>query len=130
VSRPPTNIAQTLAGETPDAAFKRLSGAKPTGKKHKYGAQRTGRYASKLEAKVAGEIETLMRAGRILDWVEQVPVRLPGGIRYLIDFMVLDVDGTVRFIECKGVETRVWTNKLRQLAELHPHIHERLAVRR
>jgi hypothetical protein len=122
-----SNQVALLPGETPAQALARVSKG---GKRSKYGNKRTNGYASKLEAKHAHEFETLKRAGKIRDYLEQVAVKLPGGIRYVCDFMVIDLDWTVRFIESKGTPTRVWINKHKQLAELRPAIFERLEVRR
>jgi hypothetical protein len=91
--------------------------------RHKFGAKPTTvngtRYDSKLEARYAAHLAALKAAGKILGWLEQVPVKLPG-TRYLVDFQVFDADGTVRFVEVKGVETPAWKAKMRAVAELYP----------
>jgi hypothetical protein len=91
--------------------------------RHKFGAKPTTvdgtRYASKREAAYAVQLANEQRAGKILGWLEQVPIRLPG-TRYVVDFMVFDTDGTVRFVEVKGMETPTWRAKMRAVAELYP----------
>jgi hypothetical protein len=47
---------------------------------------------------------------------------LPGGVRYVLDFVVFENDGTVRFVECKGFPTDIWKIKKKQMAELYPWI--------
>jgi hypothetical protein len=95
---------------------------------NKFGARRTAGYASKREAEYAAELGLRKAAGDILDWLEQVPVRLPGGTKYVVDFMVLECSGGVRFVEVKGQQTEVWRLKMRQLEELRPEIFSRLEV--
>lgn len=96
--------------------------------KTKFGSRRTNGYASKRESEYAAVLQLQKQAGEVLDWLEQVPVRLPGGSKYVADFMVIARDGSVKFVEVKGMETQVWRLKMRQLAELRPEIFARLEV--
>lgn len=102
---------------------------KPFKSVQKYGAVRTGHYASKREADYAAELELRKRAlnGDVLDWLEQVPIKLPG-TKYVVDFLVFHRDGSVSLVEVKGVETPVWKAKMRALAELRPELFKRLVV--
>ena len=95
---------------------------------NKYRAKRTGLYASKREAEYAAELQSKKRTGELLEFLEQVPVRLPGKIKYVVDFMLIMADGTVRFVEVKGVETPVYKLKLRLLEEARPEIFKLLEV--
>ena len=95
---------------------------------NKFGAKRTNGYASKRESEFAATLTLQKQAGEVLDWLEQVPVKLPGGTKYVADFMVIMRDGSVRFVEVKGKPTEVWKLKMRQLAELRPEIFSRLEV--
>jgi hypothetical protein len=104
-----------------------MSSKRPFRAGTKYGAKRVDGYASKRERDYAAHLATLKQAGKILDWIEQVPVKLPGGIKYVIDFMTIASDG-VRFIEVKGMETDVWKIKMKLLSEAHPEIYARLDV--
>ena len=97
-------------------------------RQHKYRAKRTNGYASKREAHYAELLAMRQRAGDILGWLEQVPVKLPGGIRYVIDFQVHHKDGTISWVEVKGFETAAWKMKMKLLEESHPWIFERLQV--
>jgi hypothetical protein len=95
---------------------------------NKFGAKRTGEYASKREAAYAQNLAEMKAAGEIVDWLEQVPVKLPGKTRYVCDFLVINADGTVRFVEVKGMQTPVWKLKLRLLEEARPEVFARLEV--
>jgi len=96
----------------------------------KFNAKPTRGYASKREADYASELALRKQAlnGDVADWLEQVPVKLPGGVKYVIDFMVIYRNDRVGFIEVKGHETPAWRNKMKQLAELHPYIFNNLTV--
>lgn len=98
--------------------------------KSKYGNRRTNGYASKREAQYAELLATGKRAGVVLEWLEQVPVKLPGGLKYVIDFLVFYQDGSYAYVEVKGAETAVWKAKMRLLQEARPWIYERLEVLR
>jgi hypothetical protein len=95
---------------------------------NKFGAKRTNGYASKRESEYAAALQLQKQSGVVLDWLEQVPVRLPGGTKYVVDFMVIARDGSVKFVEVKGMQTQVWRLKMRQLEELRPEIFARLEV--
>ncbi len=56
--------------------------------------------------RAAGEIRLILR---------QVPFDLPGGIKYIADFCTIDRDGTFHVIDVKGVRTRVYINKKKQM---------------
>jgi hypothetical protein len=101
---------------------------RPFKPRNKYGARRTNGYASKREAEYASLLQARKQAGDILDWLEQVPVKLPGGIRYTIDFQVIGKDGSVSFVEIKGRETRDWKMRMCLLQEARPEIYRRLEV--
>ena len=92
--------------------------------RHKYNAKPTkqgGRtYASKAEARYAAALETRKRAGEVLFALEQVPIRLPGGTKYVVDFLVFEASGDVRFIDVKGVQTDAFKIKKREIEALFP----------
>lgn len=104
----------------------------------KYGAVRTEyggrRYASKLEARCAAELDLRRRAGEIVSWEPQVPVDIMVDgekvCRYIVDFRAVMPDGSVEWIEAKGM----WTDaaklkaKLFKAAYLKRRPNERYAV--
>lgn len=94
--------------------------------RHKFGAVRTevnGRkYASKAEARYAQKLAVQKAAGQVIGWLEQVPFHLPGGVKYVCDFQVFEADGTVRFVEVKGMETPVWKVKKKLVEEVYPWV--------
>lgn len=84
-------------------------------KRAKYGNRKTeadGRlYDSAKEARRHGELKLMQQAGEIVAWAEQVNFRLPGGVTYRADFVILNRDGTYRVEDAKGVKTKEYVIK-------------------
>ena len=94
------------------------------GIKSKYKARRTEYncvlYASKKEAEYAKNLDLCKRAGEIQYWLRQVPFTLPGGIVYRADFMEVNRDGSIDFVDVKGYRTEVFKIKKRLVEALYP----------
>lgn len=94
----------------------------------KFGNRKTeadGRtYDSAREAKRHNELKLLQKSGGILAWAEQVPFLLPGGIRYIADFVILQKDGTWRVEDSKGFRTKEYRLKKRLMADMGIEIQE------
>ncbi len=103
-----------LVEQQPKAVRRAAAIALPS-KRSKYGNVRTNGYASKMEAAYA---DALRESGA--HWLEQVPLRLPGGVRYRVDFLVFCTDGTFEAVEVKGAVTDVGRIKILQARELYP----------
>jgi hypothetical protein len=92
--------------------------------RHKYNAVRVelhGRkYASKAEAAYAATLHARKAAGEILGWLEQAPLHIPGGVRYVLDFLVFTTSGEVQAVEVKGMETAAYKIKRALIAEHYP----------
>ncbi len=92
--------------------------------KHKFGAVKTERdgitFASKLEAAYYDKLKLFQKAGSVLFFLRQVPFHLPGGVKYVCDFQVFYSDGTVEFIDVKGMETPEFIAKKRMVEALYP----------
>ena len=92
------------------------------GKASKYGNRRVEidgkKFDSKHEAEVYGELMLRKRAGELRVVLRQVPFDLPGGIKYIADFVTLDFAGNIEVIDAKSPITRqnrVYINKKKQL---------------
>lgn len=94
------------------------NGGKPE-KKNKFGAvptERDGiRFASKREARYYEELKARQKAGEIRYFLRQVPMHLPGGTKLVLDFLVVEADGRIRFIDAKGRETDSFKIKRREV---------------
>jgi hypothetical protein len=86
-------------------------------------------FDSKLEAARYEELKVLKKAGEVAWFVCQCPFRLPGGITYRADFLVMwspysnspacSQEGPYTVEDCKGAITRVSLNKIKQVEELY-----------
>lgn len=78
-------------------------------KRHKYNAIATVvdgfRFDSKKEAARYTRNLLLIRSGSMVMQLRQVPFHLPGGVIYRIDFMEYYNDGTILFVDVKGLDT-------------------------
>ncbi len=72
-------------------------------------------YDSKLEAGYAMELDWMLKAKIIKEWIPQYKMDLRVNdyhiANYYIDFMVIYPDGKVEYHEVKGYETPVWKLK-------------------
>ena len=81
-------------------------------KYHNIATEYGGRtYQSAEEAKYAWGLDMRARAGEIPLWIPQVAFPLPGGYKYIADFLVFDWKLQVEVVDTKGMRTRVYINK-------------------
>lgn len=78
------------------------------------------RFPSKLEARYYSQLKLRLLAHDIKYFLRQVPFDLPGKIKYYCDFMVVELDGSIRYIDTKGVETATFKLKKKQVEALYP----------
>lgn len=92
--------------------------------KHKFHAKPTEfngvKYASKKEASYAQELVLRQKSGEVIFALRQVPFYLPGGVKYVVDFQEFRSDGTVHFIDVKGMRTPMYKLKKKQVESLYP----------
>lgn len=93
-------------------------------KKSKYKAVKVVKkeitFDSKLEAAYYEHVLMLERTKILSYHLRQVPFRLPGCVKYLVDFALFYPDGRVRYIDVKGVLTQTSTIKIKQVMDLYP----------
>ena len=93
-------------------------------KRHKFHAKPTSRngwhYPSQAQAAYYDNLVLLQRAGKVAFFLEEVPIRLPGKTKYVVDFVVFWADGTTEFIDVKGMKTTVYKLKKGQVEHLYP----------
>ena len=91
---------------------------------HKYHAQRTEvdgiKFASKKEARYFGQLRLAQKSGDLLFFLRQVPFHLPGGGRYVCDFMEFWKSGEVRVVDVKGFSTATYKAKRKIVEALYP----------
>lgn len=71
-------------------------------------------FASRLERDYYEQLHLRWKAGEVRWFTRQVPFWLEGGVKIVIDFMVV-TDAGVEFVDTKGFLTPEAKNKLKQL---------------
>lgn len=85
-------------------------------------------YDSKFEARVAAELDLLLRSGEIVGWERQFKIELYAGgkhiCNYFCDFRVEYPDKTFELLEAKGIETEAYRlkRKLMEAVYLPEHL--------
>ena len=61
----------------------------------------------------------MKQSGAILFFLRQVPFHLPGGVRYVVDFVEFWAGGDVRFVDVKGFKTPEYKAKKKMVEEVY-----------
>lgn len=77
-------------------------------------------FASKLESGYYLQLKLRQAAGDVRYFLRQVPLHLPGNTRYVVDFLVCERDGAIRYIDTKGMETAAFKRSKKQVEALYP----------
>ena len=92
--------------------------------KHKFSAERTEldgiKFASKKESRYYSDLLVRQRIGEVVFFLRQVPFHLPGGTKYVVDFQEFMADGTVRFVDVKGFQTKEFIRAKKQVEAIYP----------
>lgn len=92
--------------------------------RHKYGAKITEadgiKFSSKKEAAYYQSLKIRQRVGEVVFFLRQVPFHLPGGTKYTVDFQEFLADGTVRFVDVKGMQTKEFIRAKKQVEAIYP----------
>jgi len=73
------------------------------------------------EANYYVTLKRLKAAGEVVLFLRQVPFHLPGGVKYVADFMVFHASGEVEIVDVKGVKTAEYKIK-KKMVEHHYQI--------
>jgi len=91
---------------------------------HKFSAVKTEvdgiRFDSKKEAEYYRELKLRWLSGEVIFFLRQVPFHLPGGVTYRVDFQEFWADGTVHFVDVKGMRTKEYIMKKKMVESLYP----------
>ena len=104
-------------------AMARRNAAAERPKRAKYGNRRVEIDGMKFDSQHEADyyftnLLILYRAGRLKLLARQVPFDLPGGIKYVADFVTVDTEGNVAVIDAKSEITRrnrTYINKKKQM---------------
>jgi hypothetical protein len=104
----------------------REQATKPDAKPNKYHNHPTTvdgiRFDSKKEARYYEQLKIRQQLGEVDYFLMQVPLRLPGGSKYVVDFQVFFADPSIppEYVDVKGRETPVFRLKKREVEHLYP----------
>lgn len=94
--------------------------------RHKYNAVKSNHdgitFDSKLEGSYYLYLKQLKAVGEVVQFLRQVPFYLPGPTRYVVDFQVFWKDGSVEFVDVKGMETPAFKKSKKQVEDLYAPI--------
>lgn len=94
--------------------------------RHKFGAIKSERdgmtFSSKLEAHYYDKLKADVKSSqpKVAFFLRQVPFHMPGGAKYVSDFMVFYLDGSCEIIDCKGIDTPLSKTKRKMVESLYP----------
>lgn len=92
--------------------------------RHKFHAKRTEvdniKFSSKKEANRYNILKSLQNVGEVLFFLRQVPFHLPGGIKYICDFLIFWANGEVTIEDVKGFKTESYKAKKRMVEAIYP----------
>jgi len=100
--------------------------SKPDSKPNKYHNHPTTvdgiRFDSKKEARYYEQLKIRRATGEVSYWLMQVPIRLPAGSKYVVDFLVFFADPATppEYVDVKGTLTQVFRLKKREIEHLYP----------
>jgi hypothetical protein len=77
-------------------------------------------FASKKEAAYYHYLNKIVENGEVLFFLRQVPLHLPGGVKYVCDFVVFWENGEVTFEDVKGFRTEVYKIKKKMIESRYP----------
>ncbi len=107
-------------------ATQRAMGLTPK-KRHKYNvsakADRTCdgiTFDSKKEMQRYQALKLARANGLLKYFLRQIPLHLPGNVRYVCDFMVVYNDDSISFQDVKGFKTAMYRLKKKQVEALYP----------
>jgi len=92
--------------------------------KHKFNAVPSEvdgiRFDSKKEARYYVNLKLRVKAGEVVFFLRQTPFHLPGGVTYRVDFQEFHADGTIHFVDVKGMKTKDFIMKKKMVENLYP----------
>lgn len=120
----PPGMRALFEGKGAGAPESAVQAPAATPKRAKYGNKITVvdgiRFDSKKEAGYYEQLKLRQRGGEVHFWLRQVPVHLPGGTKYVLDFVVFLKSGEVQFVDVKGRETKEFRIKKREVEHHYP----------
>ncbi|MBD9376180.1 DUF1064 domain-containing protein [Pseudoxanthomonas sp. PXM04] len=121
---------RNASGEVSEAVRRAVEtvagGGTKQGRARKYGNEITVvdgiRFDSKREARYYEQLKLRKAAGEVSHFLRQVPIHLPCGTKYVLDFLVFFADETrpPAYVDVKGRETKEFRIKKRGVEHHYP----------
>jgi hypothetical protein len=80
------------------------------------------KFDSKLEAKHGKEYAQMFKDGKIAALARQIPFNIGAGVKYIPDFLIVHLDGSLEAVDSKGIETSEFKIKAKFFREKYPTI--------
>lgn len=77
------------------------------------------RFQSIKESNYYLDLLLAKKSGELINFYMQVPFKLPGKTKYILDFLEVWKGDVIRHIDTKGVKTQMFALKKRQVEELY-----------
>jgi len=77
-------------------------------------------FHSQKEARFYDELVLKQRAGLISHFHRQVIFDLPGGVKYVCDFIIIHPDGRIQYVDVKGMKTKDYSTKKKITEATYP----------
>lgn len=77
------------------------------------------KFASKKEAAYYQKLRLLWDMKEINYFLMQVPFRLPGAVKHFIDFMIVNKDGSIEYVEVKGYDLPMGKMKRKMVEDIY-----------
>lgn len=92
--------------------------------RHKFGAKRVEcdgiKFSSIKEKNYYFHLKLRVKTGEVLFFLRQVPIHIGAASKYVVDFQEFHADGTVHFIDVKGMKTPMYKLKKKLVHEQYP----------
>jgi len=90
---------------------------------HKYNASSINidniKFSSKKEGKYYSELKLRVLAGEVIFFLRQTVFHIEGGT-YRVDFQEFHADGTIHFVDVKGMQTAAFKKSKKQVEARYP----------
>lgn len=78
------------------------------------------RFDSIKECNYYRQLKHLVATGDVVTFLRQVPFHLPGGVKYVADFLIFWASGEVSCVDVKGVRTTEYKTKKKLVEHFYP----------
>lgn len=78
------------------------------------------KFPSQMERNYYLQLKMLVKSEQIRFFLRQPRFELPGGCKYTADFQIVNLDGSIEFVDVKGVMTEAARLRIRMVEAIYP----------